>query len=353
MRITIQLGEKHIFRVVDKALGTPLEDCSILIMPRAANGQRTVWENHVLRHAVEHYPDGELRIRAAGGKDAVEVEAEGYQTLRVNVAVLEKGPQILRLEAGWTATGRVVLNGQAVEGARVDLVARGSAAKQIYTDAEGRFEVTGLAAPSYELLASQSGAISEPHLLAKEKPGAGDLPLLAMGEVRGTLLIPDFIEPGEISLNMGRFRQIRIDGEGRFHLKDIPAGKYKFGVRSIDGKLDGHRWSFAKVKPSAELSPGQVADVTLDLNELAVGSIRLRLLAGGLPVVGFSVRLGRVKSPGSSGGGAPRVNRGKQTAMAGRSGHSPREPISSPDLAESWNSTAGPSIAWRVKGPRL
>lgn len=293
VRITIQLGEKHTFQVVDKALGTPLEDCSILILPRAANGGRPNWEGRNLYHRVNHYPGGELSIRAAGGKDAVEVQAAGYQTLRVNVASLEKGPQVLRLKAGWIATGRVVLKGQPVEGARVVLTAKGSAAKRTLTDAEGRFEVTGLAAPSYKMKASQSGVTSELLEVTEKKPDAGDLVLQDLGEVLGTLIIPDFIEPDEINLSMGSFRQIPVDREGSFHVKDVPAGKHMFRVQPINGKLDGFVRGFAHGKPSVELSPGQVAEVTLDLNEFAVGSIRLRLLVDGLPVVDYPVNLGR------------------------------------------------------------
>ncbi|MCA9002966.1 MAG: carboxypeptidase regulatory-like domain-containing protein, partial [Planctomycetes bacterium] len=238
------------------------------------------------------HPNGECTIRAAGGSDAVEVAAPGFQTLRANVAPLDNGIQILRLKPGWTGSGRVVRAGNPVEGAMVTLSGKSRGTRRATTDAQGRFEVSSLGDSEYSVTATLPGAQSETKNLTLKEPNCGDLVLKDLGEVLGTVLCPDFVQPQEVRLRMGIFRDIPIDAEGHFHVHNVPAGLHRISVGRIEGKLDPAAWRYQRNTPQVELSPGEVAEITLDLNELAVGSIRLRLLAGGEPVPDFSIMLG-------------------------------------------------------------
>ncbi len=143
-------------------------------------------------------PDGCFRLEvAAAGELVVVARCTGWLDGRSLPVRLRAGDTAhvgdLRLSEGFTLAGRVVdSGGRTVEGARVALV-DGEGERHVVSEADGRFEVAGLAAGETTLVASAPGALPSEPLRCPVGADLRDLELRLRGapRLRGRVLGPD------------------------------------------------------------------------------------------------------------------------------------------------------------------
>ena len=138
---------------------------------------------------IDGVPLGEVVLSVAGfevtapGPLAIE-RAQTYDDIRVQVAAMA------------TVKGRITRKGQPIEGARVCCAqARTSLKPDALTDAEGRYEMPGLPAGTYELFATSddAGAYAKPtkFALGANETKTLDFELDLAGEIAGTVVDAD------------------------------------------------------------------------------------------------------------------------------------------------------------------
>lgn len=225
------------------------------------------WDGGTYRHGVVE-PSGSYRIEdMAPGTWHLMARVSSSDVVRAQVEVGPGEQEVVRdleFPAGFTLTGRVLLDRKPLPRVRVLVVGRDEGASiggNRETAHDGTFRAERLAAGTYTLQVVLSTGMA--HVETLEISGDRDLTIeIATGAVEGRLLSPEGLpvagafvslsteEPGLMFTIPGA----SSDNQGAFALPGVPAGTYKLTV-----KAEG----FAPAESRVVVAPGGTAHVDL------------------------------------------------------------------------------------------
>jgi protocatechuate 3,4-dioxygenase beta subunit len=244
-------------RVADAESGGPVADFEVLYRPDARGGARFYFgggRGGPGRPEPFHAEDGTFSLdEVPAGRWTVEVKAEGYQPGTASGVVVEEGQSAegvdIALSRGGTISGQVLesRSGSPVLDAtvRVELSGgelgmprmMGEAGNEAMTDAEGRYEVMGLAPGTWSVTASHpdwSEATVSVEL--EDAPATADLRLGRGGAIGGVVLAAGrpvagaevgLAEAGEAGFRgFGGGRGSLTGEDGRFRFERLTPGRY-------------------------------------------------------------------------------------------------------------------------------
>lgn len=314
LRIVLEALPATRFEVVDGETGLPLEHFGIRVL--ANNGSRSRPRIHTGHGNLrpEAHPGGVVELAARPGIDAYVVVAEGYLEASGDVEhEAESSPrQVVRMERGAAIVGRVLRAGQPLASTRVDVELgmlalppgetisesaqfefHGTGGKRsALSEADGRFEVRGLAGGAYRLtVRPDHGAplvVVPLQVPARERFDAGDLSILRGAAIEGRVLLPPGVAPGGLTVWLDDWREgvsAVTDGAGAFHLAELAPGPHALILGERAGELAGG------ARASLELAPGETAAATIDARDRATCAVTLAVVLDGRPAVGMQVDL--------------------------------------------------------------
>jgi protocatechuate 3,4-dioxygenase beta subunit len=297
--------------VVDKAKA-PVPYATVRVAPREAGmgirgDSRQVTADAAGAFEIRGLTRGALRVRA---------ESEQAASAIVDVdlgAAAEKRDLVLVLDVTGTIAGVVVDSAGAPLGdvqvtAMTDVFAGGRVEDMelagfatATTDGDGRFALRGLADGAYRVRAQRTSRRQQ-FWSGGEGTAArpGDLALRivlpAPGGIRGSVAFASGGAPERGSVTIGWSHSAALD-DGRFVLEDLEPGTHDLTVRGAD---------FAELKrPAVAVEAGKVTDVgvlTVTRGRKVTGTVTD---AGGAPVAGAKVSMGKTLMATGGGGGLP------------------------------------------------
>jgi protocatechuate 3,4-dioxygenase beta subunit len=240
--------------------------------------------------------EGRYRMTLARGPYQLRVEAEGYAAGEDNVIVVHPTQKDVRLVPAARLSGRVIERSsrQPVAAAELSLTSavrtEYKRPREVRSDADGRFEFTGLEPGSFEILARKGGLIGE-----------GTVVALAVAQVRGGVEVEmdqGFTVSGRVrdgragpvgdarvdatrdSLFPGTAAWTRSAPDGTYALEGLLPGSYRLHVRE-------RRYGIGRVRANVV-----AADVTgVDIVVAGAVTVRGRVLgADHRPVEGARIR---------------------------------------------------------------
>jgi protocatechuate 3,4-dioxygenase beta subunit/5-hydroxyisourate hydrolase-like protein (transthyretin family) len=289
-------------QVVDAESGRPVPDFVVSYRPEARRGMRFFFRTGNDRGPYAPHPfhaeDGSFVLDGVpAGRWQVRVSAEGYQGGAAAGVVVEEGGRAegveVRLSRGGTVSGRVLeaQTGRPILDATVEAEQSGRGAGPRYmgqgeglqatTDAEGRFEITGLAPGTWTLTATHPDWSEATTTFELEGEAASaDLRLSSGGSVSGTVLAGGRpVEGAQVSIAASGETGFRGFGGSESALTD-PSGRFRFD------RLSPGRYELSATLRSQSSAPveavvtGETAqEVTLTLAEGAT----IRGTVSGLP----------------------------------------------------------------------
>jgi len=206
---------------VEDAEGRPLEGCRVTLDPPGDGA----WTDERGRFSFAVPPDGLARITA---------EREGFVAATVRLLAGRADEVGLRLRRGARVAGRVLRDGAAAAGARLE--ARGAHGVEAiaFSDGEGRFLFPGVPPEARDVVASLGGLRSEPVPLPAREEGeaVGPLTVVLQAHLRlfGTLRsdagppLAGAVASCEVG---GEVRTVRADAAGRFDFGPVPVGEWE------------------------------------------------------------------------------------------------------------------------------
>jgi len=286
---TFRLGKGGIItgRVVERGTGKALPDITVVSYSGTNSWERT--QNGPSAHSVTDaegkfvlapVPTGETTISAKPGAPFTET----FKTVQVSSDKTADAGDI-EIAKGGTINGIVVRGtpGEPVPNYSVRLYSyqdNQRTDKRVSTDAEGRFEFTGLGAANYTLTA---GSRSQQVVLAPE--GSHEVTIRIGGVVMTGLITRGGVPTASsISASMGETRISTYAQNGEYKLADIEPGTYEFSVGSGNNPT----------KETVEVP--DIAEFKKDF-ALPDGGIRVTVVdSGGSPVPDVQVSLSRQSS---------------------------------------------------------
>lgn len=269
VELTVPAKGRIAGRVVEASTGQPVSDFEIaynadrsgrgggfMVRIAAPGGRRGQGQREQV-----HSEDGSFVLDDVGpGTWEVNVEARGYQAGRVGGIVVEAGQArdgvVVRLSRGSGIRGRVVdaASGRAIPDASVSAEVAGGQARPpmldllnggggIPTDADGLFEIDGLAQGRY-VVAAEHPDYSDASQFVDVKEGLAAVELkLAAGGALGGVVMSEARSPlpgAQVTLEpegeggfggrrgpMGDSRVLVSDAQGRFRFDHLTAGRYR------------------------------------------------------------------------------------------------------------------------------
>lgn len=301
------------FHVVDAETGDSIERFGFRIL--ADNGSHAAFPVHTERRRppLEERPGGVTEATARSGTDLYVIAADGYPLATGDVEPDEAGVffQTVRLDRGATLRGRVLRDREVVSGVHVEAVegwmrghvgesgeddrtflARANTMRSTRTDDEGRFEITGLNAATHRVtLRPDEGAPSivvPIELARKEDRDLGDLVLRPGAAIAGSLLLPPGVEPAGFKVYLDDWRDDNTaitDAWGQFRFEDLAAGRHTLTLAERPGELAGSD------AVAVDLEEGKTTEVTLDVRDRLMCSVKLTIDLGTLSAEGAQVYL--------------------------------------------------------------
>lgn len=299
------------FAVVDAETGEPVVCFGLNILEdNGSQAPRPVRSERRPPTPREH-PGGIAEATARPGIDLYIVAAEGYLVAIGDVAhdTSDEPLQTVRMRRGSTLRGRVLRDGEAVVGTRVEVDRGGGIAGRAFradrhslrstlTDAQGRFEVTALAVGEHRLtVRPDDGAplvLVPLPIVDGEVLDVGDLILIPGAAIAGEVLSPPGIDPAGLHVYLDDWRQgvkTVVDAQGRFRFENLAAGMHIVTLDDRPGVLAGSE------AVEVELVSGETLPVTLDARDRAMCAVTLTLDLPGAPVQGLRVALVSTEDP--------------------------------------------------------
>lgn len=325
--------------VVDDATSRPLETYRLRTQFRFSNGTRISPDTFEVRGANEPLPPGPVYRGMMPHDQTLLVDAPGYALGQVDVSELRPGEiraVEVRLTAALQLAGRVTRDGSPVLGATVLLGPAGlervadpfgdeedSLARQrqeTETDAQGRFEFTGIVPGTFWVEANQ-GPLHSAYLDGIEvaSGAAGDLllELPATGSLTGRLLVPDAVSVDGLSVRawpqpspelgwLGSIAELAPNGavaaDGSFLIEELPAGDLLVSVVAGQSEeVQQGSMSYVTGPPVRSLGlvtirPGEVTKADFDLGGHVPCALRVAVTVNGEPADDFGVVADEVPS---------------------------------------------------------
>lgn len=215
--------------------------------------------------------DGEFRVAdLAPGRWRIEAQLRDGREAGTEVLIEEPGQQVeatLEFPSGFTLTGRVLWRGDPVESRWISLYSmEGRGSRDTTADEEGRFAVDGLQPGRYHVVVHVP-ELRGPFVDAVDVQADTSIELeVRGGAVSGVVLDAESGKP--VSLARLRTDPLfmlpsdshdqfhRADGNGRFRVGPLPAGRWQFGV-SAPG--------FAGREPVIDIGNEDIGDVRIEL----------------------------------------------------------------------------------------
>lgn len=310
--ITMRALEKIRFEVVDGTSGEALDAFGLRIVSgdgSAGNSSGTTFWSHP---RVKPYPDRFVDLSAKPRFDAFVAYAPGFLMKEGDVMLDDAEPgadgprrQRIVLDRGAGIRGRLTWKGEPVPDARIEIVpdapySRGEFSPDerfsfdVSTDAEGRFETTGLRPRRrHRFTAVRAGGqvpllrILEP-LGSPEVHDLGDMPFLQGGSIAGKVVLPDGIDPGGLTVFLGDWKEdndATTDSTGALSFSNVPPGDYTIGQRGRPDVIE----SGGSVAVTVE--PEETAEVEFDLSDRAMLPIEIEVAVNGELAPGARVEL--------------------------------------------------------------
>jgi large repetitive protein len=186
-------------------------------------------------------PAGPIDLRATAGDPA-----SGLRSARAQIEIAEGEDEALAqivFESGFSLSGTVTRNGQAVEGANVSAsLGGGGPFTSARTNASGAYRLEGLTAGTYNVSVSQGGA---PRLQSITIEGDATLDLvIPFARLAGVVLdgathqpLADVVVQATTSAAARGPRTASTDSNGRFSLEDLEASAYTLVARKAGYQL--------------------------------------------------------------------------------------------------------------------
>jgi len=290
-------------QAVDAESGRAVTDFEVVYQPDSAGGMRFVFRGSgrgPYQAQPFHSEDGSFVLDdVPAGRWTVEVRADGYQAGSLSGITVEEGGVVegvdVRLSRGSVLTGQVLESrtGRPVLDATVQAELSGGGARgprfgpgaQDFTatsDAEGRFEIAGLAPGTWSVTASHPDfSEATASVEVSDSPASVDLQLGSGGSIGGVVLAGGQpVEGADVAIQasgetgfrgpFGGGQSTLTDSGGRFLFDHLSAGRYE-----LVATLRGH--SSAPVQ--AVVTPDAPQEVSLTLAEGAT----IRGTVSGLP----------------------------------------------------------------------
>ena len=321
--------QRHVlatFRVVDARTGTPIERFGLKILRvRTKSGASLGSSDHDVPARLREAEGGEALLAADPHLDRYSIVAPGYGDQRGRVAWDTAGVRsmTIELEPEGVISGRAIAAGSAVgptvlelKRARIplrpgvtegeddifsrdwgtDLDRFAGRLQQVTGAADGRFELRGLQAGTYQVvLRTQDRApltLERVVVRAGEVTDLGEVELFGPSSLGGVVLL-GAVSPAGLSLSLGDkdFADDEtaqtLDLTGKFHFKDLPAGKTYLWLEPKPGVLlPGPPLEF-------ELGHGEERYETLDLEDRAPCRVEVLVKLSGEAAPGVLIEVRR------------------------------------------------------------
>ncbi|MGZ8781000.1 MAG: carboxypeptidase regulatory-like domain-containing protein [Thermoanaerobaculia bacterium] len=295
--ITLPKVETVRIRVLDRS-GKPIPEARVAFASsadtRTFESVERLVEHGFVQRAAKTNADGELMVQLAADSYDFAASAEGFQTGTLTSKTITKPMRVdLTLERAAILRGRVHRGDRGVANVNVNIVGgrpRGATSHGT-TDAEGAFEIGGLAPGTYRVAFFKQEELID-RTMDVDAPGTVDLALPPTGTLRGRVLdsatgmpVREFafsVEPVDADprvRHIGGVHRGESTEDGRFTL-EIPAGSYRVSAGSA---------GYTSSEP-AEVRVVEHETTTIDL-PLGRGAIISGRVTdeSGLPVAGADV----------------------------------------------------------------
>ncbi|MBL4769740.1 MAG: sigma-70 family RNA polymerase sigma factor [Planctomycetes bacterium] len=298
----------QMFRAVDFHTGEPLKEYW-LVPQILEDGQ---WANSRASQREEFENSGAIAISTRDG-EWVNIWSPGYHSKRLDPRSCREEIAVVSLKPLMKIAGRVMLNGQPVSHAKLELAGStlraergakpeelralftslGNAMAWLETDSNGYFEFTAFTTSNltYRLrVQAGDGHAVERWFRLNEFQGdtaeLGALQLEEAGSVAVSVLAPTGMDPTGLAflLDLPHGATIgRVNSHGKFKLNGIVPGKHKLHLRKNPGLAqDSPGFAF-------EIVAGKATQLAIDLRPLALSYQDLQLLDNGKPMVDCKV----------------------------------------------------------------
>jgi hypothetical protein len=189
--------------------------------------------------------DGRFRLEAKPGYHVLHVERSGYESYREGLHVVEPIERTIRLGRGRQLHGRVVRDGKPFAGAIVAAF-RANACDQSRDD--GSFSLSGIPAGAIPVVCRPPNEPAQVSVAQVPDEGAASMLIdlsAARGGIRGqardgdtplpfALLQACLLLPEDGECEIVSSYEAFADGEGRFEIRGLVAGRYRVGMRPAD-----------------------------------------------------------------------------------------------------------------------